>query len=300
LSAAASAELALDPVAALANATTTTPTTTTSPMFQHAAPMQAGYAGNRGTTAPVAPPLQLNAQPVGLTQDQPAPQDGVTNGNPSATASPSAPSPDSRILVQSAHAQTVSAQSVASQSAPLPVAVAPAADSASAAAGAQQASASQPSSQPSYALQVGPANPAANPPALPNVHALAVSMASQSQSGTRQFDIRLDPPELGRVDVRLTVDSAGKAQAHLAVDKPQTLELLQRDSGTLARALRDSGVQLNNNGLQFSLKGQGRQSGGAPSRGRSLAVSAVAAPSAVTASTTSSFTASAAGVDIRV
>ena len=85
-------------------------------------------------------------------------------------------------------------------------------------------------------LQVGPATQTANP--TPDIHSLAVNIATQSQAGAKQFDIRIDPPELGRVDVRLTVDAAGKAQAHLAVDKPQTLELLQKDSGNLARALR--------------------------------------------------------------
>jgi flagellar hook-length control protein FliK len=299
LSAAASVGSALNPATALAGAANIAQTTANSAAatLPHAALTQAGYAANRGTTTPVtsSQPLQLNGQPVGQTQDQPVSQNGATNSNQSPTGPSPAPSPDARILVQSAHAQSVSAQN-----APLQTAVVPAVDSASSAAGAQQASASQPASQPSYALQVGPADQTASQPALPNVHALAVSIATQSQSGTKQFDIRLDPPELGRVDVRLTVDSAGKAQAHLAVDKPQTLELLQRDSGTLARALRDSGVQLNNNGLQFSLKGQGRQSGGSPSRSRALAVSAVASTSAASVSSSSSFTTSATGVDIRV
>jgi flagellar hook-length control protein FliK len=159
----------------------------------------------------------------------------------------------------------------------------------------------QPATQTSVAtLQVGPASTSTNQSPVPDVHTLAVSIATQSQSGTKQFDIRLDPPELGRVDVRLTVDASGKAQAHLAVDKPQTLELLQRDSGTLARALKDSGVQLNNNGLQFSLKGQSRQGNGSPqSRGRALAVSAVDT-SAAAGTSSSTFSASISGVDIRV
>jgi flagellar hook-length control protein FliK len=149
-------------------------------------------------------------------------------------------------------------------------------------------------------LQVGPATQTALP--APDVHSLAVNIATQSQAGAKQFDIRMDPPELGRVDVRLTVDSAGKAQAHLAVDKPQTLELLQKDSGNLARALKDSGVQLSNNGLQFSLKGQGRNgdgSRGSQSRGRSLSVTAVAS-AAPAAAASSNLSVSASGVDIRV
>jgi hypothetical protein len=72
----------------------------------------------------------------------------------------------------------------------------------------------------------------------------------------------------------------------------------------LVRALKDSGVQLNNNGLQFSLKGQGRQNGTSqrpPSRGRALSVSAVISSSQAAAGLSSStFSGSRPGVDIRV
>ena len=153
-------------------------------------------------------------------------------------------------------------------------------------------------------LQIGPASQGGSQGPAVDIPAVAVNIATQFQSGARQFDIRLDPPELGRVDVRLTVDAAGKAQAHLAVDKPQTLEMLQRDSGSLARALRDSGVQLNNNGLQFSLKGQSRQSdtpSRSPSRTRALSVSAALSASQAAAGLSSYiFSGSRSGVDIRV
>lgn len=157
--------------------------------------------------------------------------------------------------------------------------------------------------QPAAALQVGPASQSADSLPPQTVQAIAVSIASQSQAGARQFNIRLDPPELGRVDVRLMVDATGKAQAHLAADKPQTLELLQRDSDSLTRALKDSGVQLNNNGLQFSLKGQDRQGswGGGEPRGRSLAITATPTTASSTTNISSSLLpASASGVDIRV
>ncbi len=74
------------------------------------------------------------------------------------------------------------------------------------------------------------------PQATPDVNQFAVDIAARSQSGARQFDIRLDPPELGRVDVRLSIDAHGKAEAHLTADQPQTLELLQKDAPALARA----------------------------------------------------------------
>ncbi len=110
--------------------------------------------------------------------------------------------------------------------------------------------------------------PAAQPHhPTPDVNQFAVEVAARSQAGAKQFDIRLDPPELGRVDVRLSIDAAGKAEAHLTAESSQTLDLLQKDASVLARALRDAGLNLSQDGLNFSLKSQqqageqGRQQG---------------------------------------
>lgn len=152
-------------------------------------------------------------------------------------------------------------------------------------------------------LQVAP-QMAAQAQVPPDVAALAIQIASKSQEGSKQFDIRLDPPELGRVDVKLSIDDTGRAQAHLSVEKPQTLDLLQHDRSSLERALKDSGVDLSQNGLNFSLKGQDRQSdNSAPFRGRSrnLAVTAaIETTSAAVAASTHSFAAGNTRLDIRV
>jgi flagellar hook-length control protein FliK len=97
------------------------------------------------------------------------------------------------------------------------------------------------------------------PQAMPNVNQMAVEVAARSQSGAKQFDIRLDPPELGRVEVRLSIDAHGKAEAHLTADQPQTLDLLQKDAPALARALRDAGLNVQQDALNFSLKNQQQQ-----------------------------------------
>ena len=135
--------------------------------------------------------------------------------------------------------------------------------------------------------QIAAAAPAAaSPSALPapDLNTLALKIAAKSLDGSRQFDIRLDPAELGRVDVRLALDGNGNAQAHLAAERPETLSLLQNNASALTRALQDSGVQVANDGLQFSLKGQERQADGqqrAPSRGRGSAAPDIAAVRAI-------------------
>jgi chemotaxis protein MotD len=105
------------------------------------------------------------------------------------------------------------------------------------------------------AVQIAPAN--ADP--APNLDALAVSIAARSLSGAKQFEIRLDPPELGRVDVRLSIDASGKTQAHMTADQPQTLDMLKKDAPTLTQALRDAGLDVSQEGLNFSLRGQDHQ-----------------------------------------
>ena len=99
------------------------------------------------------------------------------------------------------------------------------------------------------------------PNAAPDVNGLAVEIAARSQSGAKEFDIRLDPPELGRVEVRLSIDASGKTEAHMTADQPETLNLLQKDSGSLTQALRDAGLDVSHNGLNFSLRGQSGQQG---------------------------------------
>jgi flagellar hook-length control protein FliK len=101
----------------------------------------------------------------------------------------------------------------------------------------------------------------------PNVPALAVEIVAKSQSGAKQFDIRLDPPELGRVEVRLSIDATGKASAHLSADQQQTLDLLQKDAPALTRALREAGLDVSQDGLNFSLRHQGGQDSNASNGG---------------------------------
>lgn len=85
---------------------------------------------------------------------------------------------------------------------------------------------------------------------------IAVEIATQARSGNNRFDIRLDPPELGRIDVRLDVDKHGRVTSHLVVDRVETLDLLRRDSAGLERALQDAGLKTSDNGLNFSLRDQ--------------------------------------------
>jgi flagellar hook-length control protein FliK len=85
---------------------------------------------------------------------------------------------------------------------------------------------------------------------------LAVEIAGRAIAGKNRFEIRLDPPELGRIEVRLDVDRDGNVTSRLTVDRADTFDLLRRDAAGLERALQDAGLKTADNGLQFSLRDQ--------------------------------------------
>jgi flagellar hook-length control protein FliK len=98
--------------------------------------------------------------------------------------------------------------------------------------------------------------PAAAPLAPVPFEGLAVEIATRAHAGIRRFEIRLDPPELGRIDVRLDVDRDGNVASRLVVDRPETLDLLRRDSAQIERALQEAGLKTSGNALEFSLRQQ--------------------------------------------
>jgi flagellar hook-length control protein FliK len=83
---------------------------------------------------------------------------------------------------------------------------------------------------------------------------IAGEMVTRFRQGQSRFEIRLDPPELGRVDVRIEVDSDGRVHSRLMVEKSETLDLLKADQRALERALHEAGFKSDQNTLSFSLR----------------------------------------------
>jgi flagellar hook-length control protein FliK len=135
---------------------------------------------------------------------------------------------------------------------PLPATVAATAVAATAAAGAKTVHAAYQS-----------------PPQQLNLPQVAFEMVRQFQAGNSRFQIRLDPPELGRIDVRMDVDRDGNVMARMTVERSETLDLMQRDQRALERALAQAGLDSARTSLEFSLRHQGsgreqREGGGEP------------------------------------
>jgi flagellar hook-length control protein FliK len=98
---------------------------------------------------------------------------------------------------------------------------------------------------------------------------LAIEISANAKAGNSRFEIRLDPPDLGRIDVRLDVDKNGQVTSRLFVEKSETLDLLRRDAPQLQQALQDAGLKTSDSGLQFSLRDQSPQQGQSNANGNS-------------------------------
>lgn len=86
---------------------------------------------------------------------------------------------------------------------------------------------------------------------------VAAEVARNLRNGQTRFQMRFDPPELGRVDVNLKVGRDGSVQAHLIVERPETLDMFLRDQRGLERALEAAGLNADSENLKFSLNDNG-------------------------------------------
>jgi flagellar hook-length control protein FliK len=119
---------------------------------------------------------------------------------------------------------------------------------------------------PSFNPGIAMVQPASTPSMAPQHATLAAEMVplagipiaivARAEAGEKKFEIRLDPPDLGRIEVQLSVDGSGRATSHLIVDRADTLDLLRRDAPALERALQSAGLTTGDGALQFSLRDQ--------------------------------------------
>ena len=70
------------------------------------------------------------------------------------------------------------------------------------------------------------------------------------------FELRLDPPELGRVEGRFTVSDDGKSVLSLKFDNQSAFDLFAKDEAALRTALSNAGFDLGDSELAFTLNQQ--------------------------------------------
>lgn len=137
--------------------------------------------------------------------------------------------------------------------------------------------AAQPDSlTPGSPLREGAAAPGQTAPAAPPPGAearqmaqIATQISSASRAGDDRVEIRLDPPELGRVRLSFTFNDDG-VSALVSADRPEVVDLMRRHGEALQRELTAAGYR--NVTLDFGpsdQRGDQESDGGNGERGRS-------------------------------
>ena len=245
---------------------------------------------------------------------------GLNNQNsglpdPNAVISPStdvkAAVPDAQIQNVQAFSAVLAAQVEATQTeTPVVQAETPAIGGVNAAAEAQGAQNNTQSTQTAQAPQA-PQAPA-QPRTLQQAQVMdqvSVQIAKQAKDGVDNITVKLNPQELGRVEIKLEVAKDGTVQATVFAENKDTLAMLQKDAGGLAKALNDAGLStdagsmnfnLQSNGQQFAGDANSQQNGGSNARQPWLAANSGLDTDTVAASAVAASSSSLSAVDLSV
>lgn len=102
----------------------------------------------------------------------------------------------------------------------------------------------------------------------PVVMQVGTRLVETAANGGGRVIMDLRPEHLGRVTIDVDVREDGRLTANVLVDNPAALEQLRRDAGQLEQALRDAGLNPEQNSLNFALREQAQENGGFGREGR--------------------------------
>ena len=108
---------------------------------------------------------------------------------------------------------------------------------------------------------------------------IAAQILRRLEGRSTRFEIALRPDELGRVDVKLDIDSEGRLAARLAFDNPAAAADLRGRADELRRQLEAAGFQLADDAFEFAERDSGssafdRGHDARPGHGRAFAAAA--------------------------
>lgn len=88
----------------------------------------------------------------------------------------------------------------------------------------------------------------------PATKMLAARITRMAQQGeTQRLTLKLEPPEMGRVEVRMEFTENKGVKTHMLIEKQETFLMLQRDAHILERALQQAGLDADGQSLSFEL-----------------------------------------------
>ena len=116
-----------------------------------------------------------------------------------------------------------------------------------------------PNNQTQQVNKVAPPPPPPPPKPPVPIEQVAVQIKKAIGEGADKINIKLQPAKLGKVEVRMEIGKDGILTANVIAEKPETLELLQRDVRGLEKVLQEGGLKTDTQSFNFSLKQQGQQ-----------------------------------------
>lgn len=215
-------------------------------------PAQTGSADDSATL----PPVTGNAPSADRSRNLSAavaPSQGGSSGSAQTTDGPSGETPaaskpgDSTATPAPAPGATAKTPSQTALAEPRPAAPAPLAPDA-APASSSGATVETSATGPTRDLGLSQMSRAA----IETTAQIAAQIVRRLEGRSTRFDMVLTPDDLGRVDVKLDIDSEGRLAARLAFDNPAAATDLRGRADELRRQLQDAGFQLAHDALDFS------------------------------------------------
>ena len=90
------------------------------------------------------------------------------------------------------------------------------------------------------------------------VDQVKVNITKSAVKGVDKIDVHLKPEELGHIEIKMQIGKDGKLQAHIIANRPETVEMLQKEVQSLEKAFNDAGFQTDEGSLNFSFRDDGQ------------------------------------------
>ena len=87
-----------------------------------------------------------------------------------------------------------------------------------------------------------------------------VNITKSAVKGVDTIEIKLKPEDLGHIEVKMQISKDGKLHAHIISSRPETMEILQKEAGSLEKAFNEAGFDMDSGSLSFSFR-EGSESG---------------------------------------
>lgn len=85
---------------------------------------------------------------------------------------------------------------------------------------------------------------------------IKVNITQSAIKGIDKVEIKLNPADLGQLEIKMQIGKDGRLQAHIIASNVETLDLLQKDLSSLKDAFNNAGYQTDDGSFSFSYRGE--------------------------------------------